>query len=243
MFSNESPKPLIVPTSPAETVSRLPPSPAARFIAGANAAAACCASRPARAKFKVAPAASFIPKVLFAAAFFMAVFSSSASSAVLPIVLLVRAMVLSTSAKDATAIVPMPTSGAVTYVVSPCPIFSPTSPIFCILPPTSFNVAPNGVLPDSFSSSFIRFSSAVRLLTFCENSCACVESSPYLSLILSSMVSDSEIACFWSVIFCVSASTFWRFVACALPYLSNSVAPALSCEFRSLVCAVMLLIF
>ena len=228
MFSKLSPKPLIVPTRPAETVSRLPPSPAAKFIAGANAAAACCASRPARAKFKVAPAASFMPNVLFAAAFFIAVLSSSASSDVLPMVLLVRAIVLSTSAKEATAIVPIPTRGAVTYVVSPCPIFSPTSPIFCILPPTSLSVAPNGVPPDSFSSSFIRFSSAVRLLTLAENSCAAVESSPYCSLIFASMVSASEIACFWSVIFWVSVSTFARFVACALPYLSNSVAPALS---------------
>ena len=69
---NDPWKALMVPTRPPETVSRFPPSPAARFMAGARAAAASFAERPARAKFSVAVAASDMLKVESLAAAFMA---------------------------------------------------------------------------------------------------------------------------------------------------------------------------
>ena len=141
-WSKVSPKPLIVAVSPAETVSRSPASPAARFIAGASAAAASSAVSPARAKLSVAVAASFMPNVEFAAAFSIASLIKFACSSVLPIVAFVSCIVLSTSAKELTAFVPAATIGTVSVVVSPVPtwaILSPTSFTFC---PTSFILSP-----------------------------------------------------------------------------------------------------
>ena len=120
-LSKLSPKPLRVATSPPDTVSRSPPSAAAKFIAGASAAAASVASSPARAKLRVAVAASFIPKVEAPAASFMALFKRSASSAVFPMVAFTSVMVLSTSAKLLTPCAPIATKGTVTAVDSVLP--------------------------------------------------------------------------------------------------------------------------
>ena len=129
-------------TSPPETVSRSPASPAARFIAGASAFAASVAVSPARAKFKVAPAASFMPNVELLAASSIALFNKSASSAVLFIVAFVSVIVLSTSANDETIFVPAATIGSVTVVVSPLPMPAILSPTPLILSPTSFILSP-----------------------------------------------------------------------------------------------------
>ena len=118
----------IVAISPADTVSRLPPSPAARFIAGARAFAACSASHPPRAKLRAAVAASFMPNVEFAAALSIALLSISASPAEFFIVALTRLIVLSTSANFLTATVPAPTIGTVTDLVS-------VEPMRCMLFP------------------------------------------------------------------------------------------------------------
>ena len=130
---------MIVATSPPETVSRSPASPAARFIAGAIASAASAAESPALAKLRAAFAASFIPKVELAAASSIALLSWFASSVVLFMVLFAKVIVLSTSANDATALPPAATIGTVKVVVS----FPPTSDIFC---PTSFILSPTSVI-------------------------------------------------------------------------------------------------
>ena len=125
---------------------------------GARAAAACSAFRPARAKFKVAVAASFIPKVELAAASFMALFSISACSSVLPIVLLVSCMVLSTSAKLLAPATPIAVSGRVTWVVSPLPTE-------VILLPTSSNFFPTASI--LFKVSFASAASRMRFFSSC----------------------------------------------------------------------------
>ena len=102
---------------------------------GARAATASSAVRPARAKFSAAVAASSMPYLDAAAASFMALFSRSASSDVLAIVLLARAIVLSTSAKVCTPLVPIAASGTETAIV----IDFPTDSIF---PPMSFSLSP-----------------------------------------------------------------------------------------------------
>ena len=133
--SKDPPKPFIVATSPADTVSRFPPSPAARFIAGASAEAACSAFSPARAKLSVAVAASLMPYVEFAAALFMASSRSCACASVLPMVLFVSCMTLSTSANFFAPTAPAAASGSVTFVVRSCPISD-------IFPPTVFIFSP-----------------------------------------------------------------------------------------------------
>ena len=110
-------------------------------MAGASASAACCAFRPARAKFRDALAASVIPKVELAAASFMALLSKSASSALLPMVLLVNCMVLSTSANFCTPTVPAATSGAVTFIDSDFPTSVVFLPMFFSLSPHSLSCA------------------------------------------------------------------------------------------------------
>ena len=154
---------MIVATSPADTVLSSPPSPAARFIAGASVAAACSAVRPALAKFRAAVAASFIPKVEFDAASFMASLMSFACFSVFPMVEFTSCIVLSTSANLLTAAVPAATSGSVTAAVSPVPMLLILEPTASIFVPSSFifspaaticclNTEPNSF--DSFSSSF-----------------------------------------------------------------------------------------
>ena len=182
-------KPLIVATSPADTVSRLPPSPAARFMDGASADAACSAFSPARAKFSVAVAASFIPKVELAAASFMALFRSSASSSVLPIVLLVSCMVLSTSAKLLAPAAPTATSGSVTWVVR-------SVPTAVILPPTSSNFLPTASI--LFKVSFASAASRMRFFSSCSVSTISLCRASYLSF-PRSPDSSCCFACSWAV--------------------------------------------
>lgn len=123
-----------------DTVLRLPPSPAARFIEGASVLAACSAESPARAKFRDASAASDMPKVELEAASDMALFKSFACFSEFPIVSLTSVIVLSTSAYLLTATVAPAAMGTVTFLVRPRPTFVtvvptassflPASPIF-----------------------------------------------------------------------------------------------------------------